>query len=119
MSRSECTGGAFPVYHEVPLRISFDLGNVMRDVIHQFHTEGFRRLTEDGLKCPSYLVGDDLAVGEGAVGCTIHGRKVLLTFGRLEWRAGQLLIFHRDPVASHGFFEGLEVVARDLMAEPS
>src|SRR5919106_5504276 len=64
-------------------------------------------------------MGNHLPVGEGGVGCAIHSRKVLLAFGGLEWCAGQLLIFHRDPVASHRLFEGLEIVARDLMAEPS
>ena len=63
------------------------------------------------------MMGDHLPISKGAVGCAIHGRKIILTLGRTERRASELGVLHRNPMAPHGFLERLQIVAGHLMTE--
>jgi hypothetical protein len=59
----------------------FDLGDVVRHVIHQLHPECFGGLTEDRREGFANLMRDDLTIGKGRVRRTVHGGKIVLPLG--------------------------------------
>src|SRR5574337_1603198 len=105
--------------HQFSFRIPLNFGDIVRHVVDQLHAQLFCRPAEHSGKRFSNLMSDDLTIGEGRVGRAYHSRKIILSFDGSERGTGQLLIPDGNPVSPHCSFEYLEMVARDLVTEPT
>ena len=80
------------VYHQWFLLavdlVLLDFPNVMRDVVHEVHSQRLGTLSEHAAECLAYPVHDHLPVGPCEVRRRAHGTEILLTFGGFERHAG-------------------------------
>ena len=61
----------------------------------------------------------DLPIGQGAIDPCIHGADILLTFGRLDGRAGQFTIGHVNAKARGSLGKHDKIIRTDLMSQPA
>ena len=64
--RPKRPGRSFAMHDQLPFCIPFDLGDIMRHVIHQLHPQCFGRLAEDRREGFANLMRDHLPIGKGA-----------------------------------------------------
>ncbi len=89
-------------------------GQVVRDVVHE--VDGGAGL---GPEDPTHRLGEQLPVRTPVVGRGHHRREVGLSLGRADRCARQLTVGHADAVPAHGPVHLPDVVAADLVTEPS
>ena len=105
------------MHEQLTFRIAFNFGDIVSHVINQLHAQFLSGRGEDVGKRLANGMRNDLPVGKGHVGRTIHGREVILPFRRTEGGTGQLLIVDGNIVPSHRLFKYFEIVAGDLMTK--
>ncbi len=92
-----------------------DLAGVVADVRDQGQ-EGFRQ--EEGKGFPDQ-VGQDLAVGQGAIDSAGHGLIKVLTFRGVDRGADQFPFRQVHPVLGCSPTQDLEIICADLVAQSS
>ena len=116
MAGAEGAGGALAVDIELALAAVDDMGLLLAGVVGDIVKQAQVRPQHipEHLACQ---VGDDLAIGQGAVDAGAHGAEVGAAQVGVEGGAGQLPVRQVDAVLAGGQGHALEVVGADLVPQ--
>ena len=89
----------------------------MGDIVDDFEAEMEVALMEYLSETLPDPVSDQLAIGEGGVGGTVHGAEVVLALRCGEGGAGQFTIGRTQAVTLHNSIEDFQIVSGNLVSE--
>ena len=119
MTRAEGAGRPLAMHEQPPglavHLVGLFLAGVVRDIVEKLQL----RIGIDAGKHLAGEMGDDLAVGQGAVDTGAHGAKITLSHRRTDGRAGQFPIRQPDAVFLCGERHLALEFGADLMAQPA
>ena len=92
----------------------------MRHVVDLVHPQSLGRFTEYLREHFPDPVQNDLTIGKSHIDRAFHRLEIILSFRRIEWRAGELAVFHIEAIfVFHDFQEDLQIVGGHLVPEPA
>src|SRR3989338_996634 len=113
--------GALAVDAQPPLLavhdVLFYLGDVVADIVDEREAQLRRTDIQGPQKALFSQAHDHLPVGPGIVRGRSHGGEVILSFGRIDRRAGQLAVRELNPVLGHRLAHDLEKILAGLIAQ--
>jgi hypothetical protein len=99
--------------------VGFDFGHVVGDIVDLKEMVVFDPAGQNLLEAAPDVKRQHLPVGEGVVGCGLHGCQVIPALGAAGRGAHQFAVGQRQAVFSHGLLEEVDVVGANLVAEPA